>query len=46
MYFYWTLLVFILTRQICSILWYVGEITGDWYPLLRTSDVVKNSKSI
>jgi hypothetical protein len=35
-----------LTREICSILWYVGEMVGDWYPLLRTRAVVRNSKSI
>lgn len=35
-----------ITRQICSILWYVGEIIADWYPLLRTKAVVQNNKSI
>jgi hypothetical protein len=39
-------LKWLLTRQVCSILWYVGEIIGDWYPLLRTHAVVRNNKSI
>lgn len=39
-------LKWLITRQICSILWYVGEIIGDWYPLLRTHAVVQKNKSI
>jgi len=36
----------LLTRQIGSILWYIGEIVADWYPLLRTRAVVKDKKTI
>eukprot|EP00833_Pecoramyces_ruminatium_P014680 jgi/Orpsp1_1/1188712/evm.model.d7180000066661.1 len=39
-------LKWLLTRQIAVFLWYSGEIIGDWYPLLRTRAVVKNSKLI
>ncbi|ORX57677.1 hypothetical protein BCR36DRAFT_215479, partial [Piromyces finnis] len=35
----------ILSRYIGTFCWYMGEIIGDWYPLLRTKAVVKN-KSI
>jgi len=33
-------------REIAMISWYVAEIIGDWYPLLRTRAVVKNEKII
>ncbi|OUM65760.1 hypothetical protein PIROE2DRAFT_59806 [Piromyces sp. E2] len=36
----------VLTRQLGSILWYIGEIVADWYPLLRTRAVVKDKKMI
>eukprot|EP00833_Pecoramyces_ruminatium_P000663 jgi/Orpsp1_1/1174695/evm.model.c7180000051016.1 len=39
-------LKWLLTRQICNVLWYVGEIIGDWYPLLRTHAIVKKNKAI
>jgi len=35
-----------LTRQIGNTFWYTGEITADWYPLLRTRAVAKDEKSI
>ncbi|OUM57466.1 hypothetical protein PIROE2DRAFT_17551 [Piromyces sp. E2] len=35
-----------ITRQVCSVLWYVGEIIGDWYPLLRTHAILKRNKAI
>ncbi|ORX61184.1 hypothetical protein BCR36DRAFT_315553, partial [Piromyces finnis] len=35
-----------MTRQISTILWYSGEIIGDWYPLLRTHAIVKNNRLI
>ncbi|KAL6628331.1 hypothetical protein U3516DRAFT_809296 [Neocallimastix sp. 'constans'] len=35
-----------ISRQVSTVLWYVGEIFGDWYPLLRTKAVVKNNKLI
>ncbi|OUM56311.1 hypothetical protein PIROE2DRAFT_19132 [Piromyces sp. E2] len=34
------------TRYIGTILWYVGEMAVDWYPLLRTRAVARNDKSI
>ncbi|KAL6609074.1 hypothetical protein U3516DRAFT_596115, partial [Neocallimastix sp. 'constans'] len=36
----------VLTRQIGSVFWYTGEIVADWYPLLRTREIVKNPQSI
>jgi len=35
-----------LTRQIGCILWCVGEMIADWYPLLRTRAVAKDQKCI
>ncbi|ORX61265.1 hypothetical protein BCR36DRAFT_408212 [Piromyces finnis] len=35
-----------LTRQINSFFWYIGEIIGDWYPLLRTKAVTKNKNNL
>ncbi|ORX75952.1 hypothetical protein BCR32DRAFT_271585 [Anaeromyces robustus] len=35
-----------LTRQIGTICWYVGEMFGDWYPLLRTKAVIRNQRKI
>ncbi|KAL6622106.1 hypothetical protein U3516DRAFT_266099 [Neocallimastix sp. 'constans'] len=35
----------VITRHLGILLWFTGEICGDWYPLLRTKAVVKN-KSI
>lgn len=37
---------FFFKRYIATILWYTGEIVGDWYLLLRTKDVVKNENKI
>jgi len=34
------------TRYFGTILWYVGEMAVDWYPLLRTKAVVKDERSI
>jgi hypothetical protein len=42
----WHPLNWFITRQLGTLFWYTGEIIGDWYPLLRTRAVVKNSKSI
>ncbi|KAG4105878.1 hypothetical protein H8356DRAFT_977420 [Neocallimastix lanati (nom. inval.)] len=39
-------LKWVLTRQFGTILWYVGEIFADWYPLLRTRAVARNKQSI
>jgi len=39
-------LKWVLTRQIGTIFWYVGEIFADWYPLLRTKAVIQKQKSI
>jgi len=36
----------LLTRQIGCIFWYLGEICGDWYPLLRTRAVARDQKSM
>lgn len=33
-------------RQINSFFWYIGEIIGDWYPLLRTKAVARDQHSI
>ncbi|OUM57873.1 hypothetical protein PIROE2DRAFT_17013 [Piromyces sp. E2] len=38
-------LKFFLTRQINLIFWYVGEIIGDWYPLLRTRAVARDKST-
>jgi len=35
-----------LTRQFNSFFWYIGEIIGDWYPLLRTKAVARDKKSL
>jgi len=35
-----------ISRQLSTLFWYIGEIFGDWYPLLRTQAVVKNKKVI
>jgi len=35
-----------LTRQIGCIFWYLGEICGDWYPLLRTRAVARDQRSM
>jgi len=35
-----------LTRQIGLTFWYLGEICGDWYPLLRTRAVAREQKSM
>jgi len=35
-----------LTRQFNSFFWYIGEIIGDWYPLLRTRAVARDNRSI
>jgi len=37
-------LKFVITRQAATILWYVGEIIADWYPLLRTKAVARGEK--
>jgi len=34
------------TRQIGCIFWMVGEIIADWYPLIRTREIVKSAESI
>jgi len=34
-----------LTRQFNSFFWYIGEIIGDWYPLLRTKAVARDKTS-
>jgi len=34
-----------LTRQFNSFFWYIGEIIGDWYPLLRTKAVATDRVS-
>ncbi|ORX49640.1 hypothetical protein BCR36DRAFT_353280 [Piromyces finnis] len=39
-------LKWLLTRQICTIFWFSGEIIADWYPLLRTKAVIQKQKSI
>ncbi|OUM67105.1 hypothetical protein PIROE2DRAFT_5481 [Piromyces sp. E2] len=39
-------LKWLITRQLSTVLWYVGEIIGDWYPLLRTHAIVKKTKAI
>ncbi|ORX49637.1 hypothetical protein BCR36DRAFT_450235 [Piromyces finnis] len=31
---------------IASIFWYLSEIFGDWYPLLRTTAIIRNPKKI
>ncbi|OUM57810.1 hypothetical protein PIROE2DRAFT_21438 [Piromyces sp. E2] len=31
---------------IASIFWYISEIFGDWYPLLRTTAIIRNRKKI
>jgi len=36
----------LLTRQIACIFWYIGEICGDWYPLLRTRAVARDQRSM
>ncbi|OUM57869.1 hypothetical protein PIROE2DRAFT_64759 [Piromyces sp. E2] len=36
----------LLTRQIGCIFWYLGEICGDWYPLLRTRAVARDQRSM
>jgi len=36
----------VLTRQIGIFFWYAGEICLDWYPLIRTREIVKDAKSI
>jgi len=33
-----------LTRQFNSFFWYIGEIIGDWYPLLRTKAVARDKR--
>jgi len=38
-------LKWVITRHLGILLWFTGEICGDWYPLFRTKAVVKN-KSI
>eukprot|EP00833_Pecoramyces_ruminatium_P002646 jgi/Orpsp1_1/1176678/evm.model.c7180000058574.1 len=35
-----------ITRQLGTVFWYVGEIIGDWYPLLRTKAVIRDKKSL
>jgi len=36
----------LLTRQIGNVFWYVAEIFMDWYPLIRTREIVKTARSI
>jgi len=36
----------VLTRQLGMFLWYTGEICVDWYPLIRTREIVKDAKAI
>jgi len=31
---------------VASIFWYISEIFGDWYPLLRTTAIIRNRKKI
>jgi hypothetical protein len=35
-----------ISRQINSFFWYIGEIIGDWYPLLRTKAVARDKSSL
>ncbi|OUM65028.1 hypothetical protein PIROE2DRAFT_8091 [Piromyces sp. E2] len=35
-----------ITRQLGVMFWFTGEIFADWYPLLRTRAVARNTKSI
>jgi len=37
-------LKWVITRHLAIIFWYIGEIFGDWYPLLRTKAVIKDNK--
>eukprot|EP00833_Pecoramyces_ruminatium_P016455 jgi/Orpsp1_1/1190487/evm.model.d7180000079333.1 len=39
-------LKWVFTRQLGCILWYTGEIFADWYPLLRTREIVYKKTSI
>ncbi|ORX81427.1 hypothetical protein BCR32DRAFT_268282 [Anaeromyces robustus] len=39
-------LKWVLTRQICSIFWYTGEIIADWYPMIRIKEVEKDRQVI
>ncbi|ORX85076.1 hypothetical protein BCR32DRAFT_265909 [Anaeromyces robustus] len=39
-------LKFFLQRQMATIFWYTAGIFGDWYPLLRTKAVIKDSKKL
>jgi len=39
-------LKWLITRQFGVMFWFAGEIAADWYPLLRTHAVVRDSKSI
>ncbi|ORX85075.1 hypothetical protein BCR32DRAFT_305507 [Anaeromyces robustus] len=39
-------LKWVIMRHIAIIFWYIGEIFGDWYPLLRTKAVINDKKSL